>query len=622
MKVIMISRLTKALMVFIMIGFSLNGDFSRAVRAASINPSSQVPSVEPLSFNQSSDNPALLEETSSYVTLELVIPGFEVVQQGNDNQTCQVFKVRNFTEAQKPGYPQLPEKTALVGIPWASQPSLVVLETDLVEVDGQFNLCPAVRPVFEYSNEAEIHYLGEQSSRDLKAYSQDSFFPQSPANLSSTAMIRSQHVAQVSFQPFQYNPMTGKVRYFQRIRVRVFFNQPGGASSQQNTPVDEGIFEDILSTGLVNGQSAAGFRSSLPGPSVGFRVQSPASGQPWVKLSFKKSGMAAVSYENSFRIRSGFQHLTPNTLQVFNQDSEVSSFVTGDQDGSFGPGDQVIFHVESIETRYSDTNVYWLTWGNTTGLRMSTLSSAQIGGRASERFLANKHLETNTYYRSTILDTSGDHWFWSYINATGATASASYPFSLSYVDSGYSAAARLRGSLFSDSAMPRNHAKIYVNDNYIGEGYWTPGIQYNFDFQFPMSYLVNGGNTVRVDLLCDGNITYNRAFVNWFDLDYWRTYGAEGDSLSFKGEMDGTYTYQVTGFSSATVDLFDLTNPKMPVRITDTSVQPEGTSYGLSFKVSSSISAQLPGAELQPVFGSHPGRRRQPFKSEIQHKRR
>ncbi len=583
MKVIMISPLTKALMVFIMIVFSLNGAFARAVQAASMNPNGQVPSAEPQSFNQSSDNPALLEETSGYVTLELVIPGFEVVQQGNDNQSCQVFKVRNFTETQKPGYPQLPEKTSLVGIPSASQPSLVVLETDQVEVDGQFNLCPAVRPVFEYSNEAEIHYLGEQSSRDLKAYSQDLFFPQSPADLSSTAMIRSQHVAQVTFQPFQYNPMTGKVRYFQRIRVRVFFNQPGGASSQQNTPVDEGIFEDILSKGLVNSQTAAGFRSSPQSPSVGFREQSPESGQPWVKLSFKKSGMAAVSYEILSASGADLSTLTPNTLQVFNQGSEVSSFVTGDQDGSFDPGDQVIFHAELIETRYSDTNVYWLTWGNTTGIRMSMLSSAQVGGRASERFLANKHLETNTYYRSTILDTSGDHWFWSYLNANGATASASYPFSLSYVDSAYSASARLRGSLFSDSAMPRNHAKVYMNDNYIGEGYWTPGTQYNFDFPFPMSYLVDGANTVRVDLLCDGNITYNRAFVNWFDLDYWRTYGAEGDSLSFKGEMDGTYTYEVTGFTSPNVDLFDLTNPKSPVRITDTSVQPEETGFGLEF---------------------------------------
>ena len=180
MKVIMISPLTKALKVFILIGFSLNGASARAVQAASIDPVGQVLSAEPLPFNQSSDNPALLEETSSYVTLELVVPGFEVIQQDNDNQSCQVFKVQNFTGTQKPGYPQLPEKTALVGIPWASQPSLVLLETDQVEVDGQFNLCPAVRPVFEYSNEAEIHYLGEQSSKDFKAYSQDLFFRSHP----------------------------------------------------------------------------------------------------------------------------------------------------------------------------------------------------------------------------------------------------------------------------------------------------------------------------------------------------------------------------------------------------------------------------------------------------------
>jgi len=295
MKVIMISPLTKALMVFIMIVFSLNGAFARAVQAASMNPNGQVPSAEPQSFNQSTDNPALLEETSGYVTLELVIPGFEVVQQGNDNQNCQVFKVHNFTETQKPGYPQLPEKLRWLAFPWLLSPALSCLKPTRSRLMAS-SISACRTPVFEYSNEAEIHYLGEQSSRDLKAYSQDSFFPQSPADLSSTAMIRSQHVAQVTFQPFQYNPMTGKVRYFQRIRVRVFFNQPGGLRLNKTPRLMKAFSRHPEQR--IGQQPNCSWFSQQPTKSVGrFSGTVSRIRTAWVKLSFKKSGMAAVSFE-------------------------------------------------------------------------------------------------------------------------------------------------------------------------------------------------------------------------------------------------------------------------------------------------------------------------------------
>ncbi len=62
-------------------------------------------------------------------------------------------------------------------------------------------------------------------------YLTDQFSPAEPAQLASTGFVRSQRVASLRFQPFQYNPVTGELRYYSRIRLRLSFL--GGSSRKR-----------------------------------------------------------------------------------------------------------------------------------------------------------------------------------------------------------------------------------------------------------------------------------------------------------------------------------------------------------------------------------------------------
>ena len=62
----------------------------------------------------------------------------------------------------------------------------------------------------------------------------------------------------------------------------------------------------------------------------------------------------------------------PHALQIHNRGQEIAITVTGSQDGTFDGGDAVRFYGQGLDTKYSSTNVYWLTTGTSPGRRNST----------------------------------------------------------------------------------------------------------------------------------------------------------------------------------------------------------------------------------------------------------
>ena len=102
---------------------------------------------------------------------------------------------------------------------------------------------------------------------------------------------------------------------------------------------------------------------------------------------------------------------------MFNAGQEVALRVIGEEDGKLDAGDLVLFYGQGVQgvvkTRYTDTNVYWLTYGGAAGLRMDTRASLASGTRAMS-FLTSVKQEKNQLYDSSLpmLSSSDyDHWF-------------------------------------------------------------------------------------------------------------------------------------------------------------------------------------------------------------------
>jgi hypothetical protein len=271
----------------------------------------------------------------------------------------------------------------------------------------------------------------------------------------------------------------------------------------------------------------------------------------------------------------------PRTFRLTKRGQDVAVQVEGESDGSFDPSDVLLFYGEGLDTKYTDTNVYWLTWDGG-GLRMPWIDGTPSGmWPIPAYFTATQHLEQNQNYQSARPSGPGnDHWYWNFIRFPGPLATGSYTTTIHHLST-TPFSATVRGLLRSYAANPQHHTRVYLNGNLVEDATWPPQTEHSFQIAVPQSYLVEGTNTISVVAGLDA--TAETAFINWFEIDYYATYMAEDNLLSFGADQAGIWDYQVGGFTAPEIELYDITVPVSPTRILSATVQGSGL-YTLTFQ--------------------------------------
>jgi hypothetical protein len=73
-------------------------------------------------------------------------------------------------------------------------------------------------------------------------------------------------------------------------------------------------------------------------------------------------------------------------------------------------------------------------------------------------------------------------------------------------------------------------------------------------------------------------------YIDWAELEYANTFRAEGNVLAFSYEAAGSWKFQVDGFSSNQLAVYDVTNPAAVTRIVGISAIPSGSGYAAVFQ--------------------------------------
>lgn len=545
----------------------------------------------------------LVQASAKHIILEFTPPAPQFDTTTLDGQPCQMMRITGLAQADDPDSPSLPVQGAMLGIPQDAQPTIQLLAGESTRLAGSFDLCPTPQPILTHAPKSPWQLTGYRYARGT-AYLLDAFMPSKAAQLVSTGNLRSQRYAELRFNPLQYNPSTGEVRYFSRIQVEVNFNVGQAVSLPY---IDEGYFENALSSLLVNYNQARTWRSR-PDPAPQPDTADPQSG-PAYKILLNEDGLYQVSYTDLLAAgvsAVSLDSLDPRTFQLFNQSVEAAIYVQGEADGVFNPTDYLLFYGQKVNTKYTDTNVYWLTWGGLTGLRMANLNGAPSGSASVPAdFLTTQHAELDTDYYSDVPSSPGkDHWYWGMVDAFSAPAFLDFTTDLHHLGSG-SHTATVRGLLKGYAASPTHHTRIYLNNNLIGDYSFPVGTQYSFSTSVPQSYLVEVTNTLRVECPRDGSITLDEVLVNWFEIDYFDTYFAENDRHFFDGDLPGDWEFRIDGFSSISLEVYDLTSPLSPILITGATIQPTANGQQMAFEATISgehhYLAQTTAQRLRPL---------------------
>ncbi len=519
----------------------------------------------------------LLGSDAQGVRLELDLPKFDLATSAataltaEDGTACQQAQVAGFVQSEEVGRPQLPVKVVLLGVPPDAELALDVSASSARAVASGVTLCTAL-PVPATEDAAADAAATPAAVFDPEVYGVDAFYPSETVRLIDLGFMRSQRIVRLEIYPFQFNPVSQELRASEHIELAVRFAQDAGLSAAGPVAEPE-EFEAAFRRSLLNYETARAWRDSS-GAAVAAATAAWTPPQPGYKVTVRDEGLYQLTRTALATAGLPVAQLDPRTLRMFNNGQEVAIRVIGEDDGTFDAQDVVLFFGQGVDTRYTDTNVYWLTYGGAAGLRMPVRNSV-AGGTAATSFFSSVEKEDNLIYDSDLPELAGyDHWWGQTITAAGAGKTASLNISVATPQMATgSLSATVSVFLGGVTETGSHHVRLYVNPtshpDSVWNGTWDGPTAHLISATFPQSYLSSTGeNTVKIELIND---TVGRA------ADIVPRGLAEGRlstpvrdaqrSVDLRRRRAGARRYNVAGFSTADIELYDVTVPGRAVRI-------------------------------------------------------
>lgn len=565
---------------------------SRPVEAAPTTPRNRTNRLSATDVAPGLQTPPTIElvsATSQGVTIQLLIAesDFEIGTQIHAGKRFQTLSFPGCRFTTATGVPRLPVQSTLIGVPPDIDFELQVVKSDFST--------HSVQTVVSTSIDISGRAMNRTTTNET-VYAKNHFFPHSIAEIRAAGWIRENRVLPIQLNPVQYNPVSGEVRLYHTLVVEVRFSRLSNAPSamEVTTPAqrkmhgfarpESAVYEQLFENLLINPQIAKQWRSLRnrfsveEEPPVGVtntthpdnNIPSAPPGMPTATPRYKvfvtEEGMYHITALDMRAAGIDITAIQPATLMLSSKGKQIPIFVRGEGDGKFDAEDEIVFYGQrhAGETSYinpfSDENVYWLSWNAGRGLRMATKTPPANTSNAQvyDKFLTRVHFEKDKTFRrfpnanlneeaqqyeqigqgllqrfftlTTLPALPNDSWFWELLTAPESKA---FPFNLTGVAE-TDRFATLRLALHGKSNT-EHHVQIWLNDaRKFEDAKWLGATEYQFEnAQILQSFLKNGGNTMRITTPGIPGALLDILLVNWFEIEYWRTFEAEKNVLSF-----------------------------------------------------------------------------------------
>jgi hypothetical protein len=326
-------------------------------------------------------NGAVIEFVPSYLPPATVAHGSTLFRQVDFNGSVRPSDAH-------PGEPDLPYRSVFLRFPDSLNNSCDVMSSDFRD-SAQFLLAP--RPVVRKGD------LGPVPSfiPDPSSYNRSGFVPPVITSVGSFNESDGAILGELRIYPLQYNPAGRVLRLYNRLTIHVTFGRPAAAGrpvpSVGGLALNDAVF-GIAGSARSFGKAAA-FRSSL------------LAAGTWFRFTLTDEGMYRISGQSL--LDAGIPPtVDPHTIRLFNNggteptalnnlsyDPDLTEnaviVVDGGTPGNLDVADAVIFYGRGTRVwnysaagksfshsinRFTETNVYWLTYGQGTAKQAPTSS--------------------------------------------------------------------------------------------------------------------------------------------------------------------------------------------------------------------------------------------------------
>ncbi len=362
---------------------------------------------------------------------------------------------------------------------------------------------------------------------DPTAYGRSGFDTAPLASVGGISWLREQRVARIVVRPAAYDPATGSVQVWSKVRVRVAFQgqapaaassgpSPSSARAVPSVPTD-GPFERIYRATVLNYESGRSWRRDLRGAAgttggpttLGARVDFSASSN-WLRITVPTKGVYRVDAADLTLAGVSLAGVDPSTVRLFAKPglsllneldpptgwlSEVAINVVGEGDGTFDAADYILFYGLGasgwrddytgpgtaggwLNHPYETKNTYWLTWGGGfpgAARRMGSRDTApnRPGAYAAPDFPARLHFEQDVDYFPSLQEGEHRHAYspifwdkWMWFNVTQGPP---IPFAFNLPGAVTTRPARLFARMWGNSQELASGRTVFI-DHFLNVG--------------------------------------------------------------------------------------------------------------------------------------------------------
>jgi|GEM_PF-1032217 len=383
--------------------------------------------------------------------------------------------------------------------------------------------------------------------------------------------------------------INGQLAEIKEFRIDIDLPRNGTVVEQHTTIVTNNIIDNPY-----NGSQWKAARPIISGsPSDSWIHYS----NDYVKLGVVADGIYRLRYDDLLSYGVPVNSINPRTLKIYMKGKEQPIYVFGEGDNVFHQNDYIEFlgrrnygdtryrepapynsaYYEYLN-RYSDTTIYWLTWGGSVGVRVDTISASGSVTDTVQYYDHLVHSERDMWWDFSLLGgevrkndpeiLENETWHEGNLNV----GKLSVGFSVSNLFPGKPARAFVKLQDFASNLTTKAHnLALSINntatkyDSGFIDKYQVKVLTANFS----SSELKNGSNTVDIHSFAVAGNTINTVIRDWYELEYPRYLKSTTDSLNFAYNNLSSPIYAhiiVTGLTSGAHSLYKFTIADSSIR--------------------------------------------------------
>lgn len=370
--------------------------------------------------------------------------------------------------------------------------------------------------------------------------------------------------------------------------------------------IDEPAFEEIYSKAFINYEQGKNYRAKKR---IFYYPQQDSFLQGTIyKIKVDADGIYRMDYKYLKNAGIPVDSLDPRTFQIFNKDTEISIYVSGEEDGRFDPSDYIEFYGEKMRpdplratefegADYTDDNVYWLSFGQQFGKRMQTNDVSPIHGYQSpNNFWHIEYINPYGFFYPQVWQEGMNHWVWDFevkapINQLCGSGEKNFYFQLPAIDLSSNEQANIIVKLLArsgtEASSPDHHSVIDVNNCINADSqYWDGKINFYHNFYIPISCLAEN-STIRLrlpgDVSNDSETCKDRIALDSIQVTYKRLFKAINNTIVFSYDI-GNWLFFIENFQDNEIFAYDITNKIEPIKLINYSIEPSADGFFVFFE--------------------------------------